>query len=60
MKLKVWMKITDCGDGDTLVKLFPSEETATEGLDEDGFKIDGPMDTPCEINYTYIDTDDWG
>jgi hypothetical protein len=61
MKLKVWMKITDCGDGDVLVELYPSQEAALEGLDSNGFEIgdDSCEDIPCAIDYAYIDTDDW-
>ena len=61
MKLKVWYRITDLGDGSSSAQLYPTKELAWEGLDEDGFETeDGyTMDVPCEVDYSVIDTEEY-
>lgn len=53
MKIKVWYRITDSGDGSSYVTLYPSEEEAREGLDEDGFKKGAEV--PCQVDYNTIE-----
>lgn len=62
MKIKVWMKITDCGDGSSNVELYSSEAKAMAGLDEDLFEVDDVArgDPPCEVISTFIDLSEWG
>jgi len=55
MKIKVWIRVTDLGDGSRSFRGYHSEELAGEGIDEDGFGED--PETHCEVDYVIIDTD---
>jgi hypothetical protein len=63
MKIEVWMKITDCGDGSSNVELYSSEAKAMAGLDEDLFEVGEDDDdwdhVPCEVMSTFIDLSEW-
>jgi hypothetical protein len=61
MKIKVWYRITNLGDGSSSVQLYPTEELAWDGLNEDGFEVDdGWMaDIPCEVDYYTINTEEY-
>jgi hypothetical protein len=57
MKILVWTKITDQGDGSQSVDLFATREEAVEGLDDELFEIDDKYsDAPCQVEYSYLET----
>ena len=62
MKIKVWTRIDDGGDGEHHVSLFSSKSKATEGLELDspdddyGFDEYGDL---VQISFTTIDTDEY-
>ncbi len=59
MKVKVWIAITDLGDGSHSAKLFPSEENLRSyyELDEDDFSPN--YDVPIEVISRTIETLDF-
>ena len=62
MKIKVWCRITEAGDGSSFVNLYPTEAKAKEGLDEDLFELDEEGESwseyPVEIEWEYLDITD--
>lgn len=55
MKIKIWVRIQDLGDGSSASTNFKSREEAYEGFDEDGFCLICPG-APIEVEETIFDT----
>lgn len=55
MKIKIWTRICDSGDGSSSVELFSTEKKAREGLDEDGYE-DG-WEYPYDVDSVLFNID---
>lgn len=56
MKIKVWIKSYDLGDGSHSFTCHPTEERARQGIDDDDLDEDG---TPCEVDCDIIDISEY-
>ena len=62
MKIKVWTRIDDGGDGEHHVYLFSSKAEAVEGLEMDSPDADygfDEYDDLVQISFTTIDTEEY-
>jgi hypothetical protein len=55
MKISIWTRTDDLGDGSSTVTLHATELAARKDLDEDGFDTKGLMEMPCEIDCVEFD-----